>query len=104
MILKEIYPPNGRDISMVTGTDEVPALTLSHAYGHDAESPAGRVSQSAAGTAGAIPATTISVGIQLSFGIGSEPTVFVTTIIGNRHYAGITWTQQNDAATRAERF
>ena len=50
---------------MVTGTDEERALTLSHACGYDAESPAGRVSQSAACTAGAIPATTISVGIQL---------------------------------------
>ena len=75
---------------MVTGTDEVPALTQSHAYGHDAESPAGRVSQSAAGTAGAIPATTISVGIQLSFRSGSEPTVVVTTAI-YRLYAGIIW-------------
>ena len=79
MNLKEIYPPNGRDISMVTETDEERALTQSHACGYDAESPACRVSQSAAGTAGAIPATTISVGIQLSFRSGSEPTVVVTT-------------------------
>ena len=42
------------------------------------------------GTAGAIPATTISVGIQLSFRSGSEPTVVVTTAI-YRLYAGIIW-------------
>ena len=93
MILKEIYPPHGRDISMVTETDEEPVLSLSHAYEYDAGSP-GRVCQSAAGTeVGAVPATTISVGIQLSFRSGSEPTVFVTTTI-YRHYAGISWTQQ----------
>ena len=40
MIFEEIYPPDGSDISMVTETDEVPALSLSHACGYDAGSSA----------------------------------------------------------------
>ena len=58
--------------------------------------------ESAAGTeAGAVPATTISMGIQLSLRSSTEPTVFVTTIVGNGHYAGFQWTRPDDAATKA---